>query len=227
MEIQSLSQLFPLFNTASPDTLKWVMEIATEEEYTQNEVILTAENWGKAAYFIVSGWVKLQYLSTERKITQAIVGKGDFFGEGAILEESPEKMEVVALTEVNLLTISAQRFIQALFKDSKLQHRLLQLMVRRLRILGSYWQLHQQPPAVMLVKMLVFWAENYGQLQEKGTSIMQIPATDLADITNIDVEEIEKIIDNLQNNGWIEIDNSNQTLCLVNIKQLINLSGKV
>ena len=227
MEIKALSQLFPLFNNASSDTLDWVVEIATEEEYTQDEVILTADNWGKAVYFIISGWVKLQYSSTTRQITQTIVGKGDFFGEGAILAESPENMEVIALTKVQLFTISAQRFIQVLFQDNKLQHRLLQLMVKRLGILGSYWQLHQQPPAVRLVKMLVFWAENYGDFQEKGTTIAQIPASDLADIIDIEIQEIEKIIDNLQNNGWIEIDESNQTLCLVNIKQLINLSGKV
>ncbi|MDJ0689756.1 MAG: Crp/Fnr family transcriptional regulator [Xenococcaceae cyanobacterium MO_188.B32] len=227
METQALSQIFPLFNTASPDTLNWIIEIATPETYHRDEVILTTDNWGKAAYFIVSGWVKLQYSSTERKITQTIVGRGDFFGEGAILEEYSENMEVVALSEVHLFTISAQRFIQALFQDSKLQHRLLQLMVKRLKILGSYRQLCQQPPVVRLVKILVFLAENYGEFQERGISIVQIPAIDLADITNIDVEETEKIIDNLQNNGWIEIDRDNHCLCLINIKQLINLSGKV
>ena len=227
METQALSQLFSLFNTASPDTLNWIIEIATEEEYNRDEVILKADNWGKAVYFIVSGWVKLQYSSTERKITQTIVGRGDFFGEGAILEEYPENMEVVALSEVNLFTISAQRFIQALFKDSKLQHRLLQLMVKRLKILGSYGQLRQHPPIVRLVKMLVFLAENYGQFEGEGTVILQIPTLDLADITHIDVKETEKIIDKLQNNGWIEIDRDNRYLCLMNIKKLINLSGTV
>lgn len=224
METQALSQFFPLFNTASPDTLNWIIAIATEEEYSQGEVILTVDNWGKAVYFILSGWVKLQYSSPERKITQTIIGRGDFFGESAILEEYRENMEIVALTEVNLFVISAQRFIQALFKDSQLQHRLLQLMVKRLRILGGYWQLRQQPPAVKLIKMLVFLAENYGQLQEKGTVIVQIPSIDLADVTDIDVEETEKIIDKLQNNGWIEIDKKNKTLCLMNIKHLINLT---
>ena len=227
METQALSQIFPLFNTASPDTLDWIQAIATEEEYNRDEVILTADNWGKAAYFIMSGWVKFQYSSTERKITQAIVGRGDFFGEGAILEEYPENIEVVTLSEVTLFTISAQRFIQALFKDSKLHHRLLQLMVKRLKILGSYWQLRQQPPAVRLVKMLVFLAENYGQFQEKGTVIVQIPTIDLADLTDVKVEETKKIIDKLQNNGWLELDRDNQNLCLMNIKQLTNLSGKI
>ena len=225
MEIQALSQLFSLFNAVNPDTLNWIIEIATEEEYAANAVIVTAENWGKSVYFILSGWVKLQYSSTERNITQTIIGKGDFFGEGAILDEYPEKMSALALSEVNLFTISAQRFIQALFKDSKLQHRLLQLMVKRLKILSTYWQLRQQSPTFRLVKLLAFLAENYGQLQEKGIAIAQIPTLDLADITDIDAEEIEKIIDKLQNNGWIEINPNNHSLCLINIKQLIHLSG--
>lgn len=227
MEIQALSQLFPLFSTASPDTLNWIIAIATQEEYHQDEIILTTEDWGKATYFIVSGWVKLQYSSTERKITQTIVGRGDFFGESAILEEYPENTEVVALTKVNLFTISAQRFIQVLFQDSKLQHRLLQLMVKRLKILGSHCQLRQQSPAVRLVKVLVSLAENYGQLQETGTVIVPVPIIDLADLTDIEVSETEKIIYKLQKNSWIEIDQDNQTLCLMNVKQLINLSGKV
>lgn len=227
MEIKALSQLFPLFSTASPDTLNWITEIATQEEYRQDQIILTTEDWGKATYFIVSGWVKLQYSSTQRNITQTIVGKGDFFGEGAILEDYPENTEVVALTKVNLFTISAQRFIQILFQDNKLQHRLLQLMIKRLKILGSHCQLRQQPPSIRLVKVLVSLAENYGQLDEKGTVIVPVPIIDLADITELEVEETKKIVNKLQKNSWIEIDKNNQTLYLKNIKQLINLSGKV
>lgn len=227
MEIQALSRLFPLFSTVSPDTLDWIIAIATEQEYRQDEIILSTEDWGKATYFIISGWVKLQYSSTERKITQTIIGKGDFFGESAILEEYPENTEVVALTKVNLFTISAQRFIQALLKDSKLQHRLLQLTIKKLKILSSHCQLRQQPPAVRLVKILVSLAENYGEFQEKGTVIVPVPITNLAELTDLEVEETEKIIYKLKNNGWIEIDKDYQSLSLMNIKQLINLSGKV
>lgn len=228
MEIQALSQLFPLFSTASPDTLDWIIEIATQQEYHQDEIILTPEDWGKATYFILSGWVKLQYLSTERNITQAVVGKGDFFGESAILEDYPENTRVVALTKVNLFTISAQRFIQILFQDSKLQHRLLQLTIKRLKTLSNHCQLRQQPPVIRLVKVLVYLAENYGQFHEdKGAVIVPLPLIDVANLTDIEIEEIAKIITKLQKNNWIDIDNDNRTLYLKNIKQLINFSEKV
>ena len=43
----------------------------------------------------------------------------------------------------------------------------------------------------------------------------------------MEIEEIAKIITNLQKNNWIDIDNDNRTLYLKNIKQLINFSEKV
>ncbi|HAG79946.1 MAG TPA: transcriptional regulator, partial [Cyanobacteria bacterium UBA12227] len=73
---------------------------------------------------------------------------GDFFGEMAILDESPRSTDVIALSQVKLLSVSAQRFIQTLFKDPQLHHRMLQLMVRRLRLTNLRFQRRHQPPAV-------------------------------------------------------------------------------
>jgi CRP/FNR family cyclic AMP-dependent transcriptional regulator len=227
METQAFSQLFPLLHTANPETIDWLLEIATTEEYDRNEEILADDDWGRAVYLIASGWVKLQYIYPDKTVTQAILGKGDFFGEIAILDEFPEQMIVVALSSVDLFAISAQRFLQILSKDNKLQQRLLQLTLKRLRQFNIYWQLRHYSPAARLAKILILIAENYGESEERGTVIFKIPEADLADITDLDVDEISKIIDNLQSNGWIEIDPSNRTLCLTNLKQLIYLAGKV
>ncbi|BAU66402.1 Cyclic nucleotide-binding domain protein [Stanieria sp. NIES-3757] len=226
MEIQSCSQFFPLFDRASPHTLAWLNKIATTETYQPNETILTVDNWGQAVYLIASGWVKLQQIVLDKKTVRLIMGQGDFFGASAILDPSSLKTEVIALTKVELFKISTQRFIQILFQDNQLQHRLLQLLAKRLRILDIQCQLHYQPAAVRLINILVVLAENYGQSTEKGTKIFYPAEVDLADLTHIDVDEINKIIDNLQNNGWIEIDLANRTLFLINLKQLTNLAGK-
>ncbi len=227
METQAFSQLFPLLHTANPETIEWLLSIATTEEYDKDEEILAADDWGRAVYLIISGWIKLQYVYPDKTVTQAILGKGDFFGEMAILDEFPEQIAVVALSPVDLFCISAQRFLQALSKDNKLQQRLLQLTLRKLRQLSIYCQLRHYSPAARLAKILVSLAESYGESEDRGTVILKIPEADLADLTNLDIDEISKIMDNLQSNGWIEIDPSSQTLCLTNLKQLIYLAGKV
>lgn len=224
MQTKTFSELFPLFNTTEPQTLEWLLSVGVEHEYPSDRAVLMEDAWGNAVYFIESGWVKVRRLSGDDVVTLAILGKGDFFGEMAILDESPRSTDVIALSPVKLLSVSAQRFIQTLFKDQQLHHRMLQLMVKRLRHTNSRLQLRNQPPAVKLANTLVSLAENCGQLTPQGTEIYNIAFKDLANVTDITVEETTKIMEKLNNKGWIKIDPARQILCLVNLKQLAALA---
>ncbi len=229
MQIEAFSELFPLLTAANPETLEWLLSVAVEHEYPANRAVLMEDAWGNAVYFIVSGWVKVRRLSGsgEDVVTLAILGRGDFFGEMAILDESPRSTDVIALSAVKLISISAQRFIQTLFKDPQLHHRMLQLMVRRLRQTNLRFQLRHQPPAVKLANTLVALGENYGHESPNGVEIFNIPYKDLADVTDIGVEEATKIIEKLESREWLKVDPTNQAIYLLNMKQLMNLAGKI
>ncbi|MGA7933175.1 MAG: Crp/Fnr family transcriptional regulator [Kovacikia sp.] len=227
MQIEAFSELFPLLTAANPETLEWLLSVAVEHEYPANRAVLMEDAWGNAVYFIVSGWVKVRRLSGagEEVVTLAVLGRGDFFGEMAILDESPRSTDVIALSAVKLISISAQRFIQTLFRDSQLHHRMLQLMVRRLRQTNLRFQLRKQPPAVKLANTLVALGENYGHETSNGIEIFNISAKDLADVTDIGVEETSKIIEKLESKGWIKVDQTSQAIYLNNMKQLMHLAG--
>ncbi len=227
MNTEVFSELFPLMSTANPQVLEWLLSVAVEHEYPAGRAVLMEDAWGNAVYFVVSGWVKVRRTVGETSVALAILGRGDFFGEMAILDESPRSTDVVALSPVKLLSISRERFIQILFKDPQLHHRMLQLMVRRLRHANVRLQMRSSPPAVKLAHTLVSLAENYGQETPKGKEIFYIPFKDLADVTEIGVEETTKIMEKLHEKGWIEIDATNQAIFLVNFRQLTNLAGKV
>ncbi|ELR99380.1 Crp/Fnr family transcriptional regulator [Gloeocapsa sp. PCC 73106] len=223
METRAFSELFPLFNTASPETLEWLLSIATEEEYAEKTTIVTEDSWGKAFFLIVSGWVKIQRQIDDHKITQEILGRGDFFGEVAILDDSPRGTSVIAISHVELLTISAQRFIQTLLKEPQVQHKLLQSTVHRLHKLQNRFYRRMQPPVSRLSKVLVSLAENYGQPTEQGIEIYQISEKDLADVAETTLAETINILENIQTKGLLIIDAEQQTICLTNPKQLIHL----
>ena len=227
MQTDHFSRLFPLMSTASPQTLEWLLSVATEHEYPAGRAVLMEDAWGNAVYFVVSGWVKVRRTVGEDSVALAILGRGDFFGEMAILDEFPRSTDVIALSRVQLLSIPRESFIEILFKDPQLHHRMLQLMVRRLRHVNTRLQMRSSPPAVKLAHTLATLAENYGQESDQGKEIFQIPYKDLADVTEIGVEETTKIIEKLQEKGWIKIDSINQVVHLINFKQLINLAGKV
>ncbi|HIK04994.1 MAG TPA: Crp/Fnr family transcriptional regulator [Trichormus sp. M33_DOE_039] len=227
MQTEVFSEIFPLLSTASPQTLEWLLNVATEHEYPVGRAVLMEDAWGNAVYFIVSGWVKVRRTSGDDSVALAILGKGDFFGEMAILDESPRSTDVIALSTVKLLSISRERFIQILFKDPQLHHRMLQLMVRRLRQNNQRLQIRSSPPAVKLAHTLVSLGESYGQELEIGKEILNIPFKDLAEVTEIGVEETTKIMEKLNEKGWIKIDHANNIVYLINFKQLTNLAGKV
>ncbi|MBF2009085.1 MAG: Crp/Fnr family transcriptional regulator [Chlorogloeopsis fritschii C42_A2020_084] len=228
MHTEVFSELFPLMSTANPQTLEWLLSIAVEHEYPIGRAVLMEDAWGNALYFVVSGWVKVRRTVGEgSSVALAILGRGDFFGEMAILDESPRSTDVIALSPVKLLSIARERFIQILFKDPQLHHRMLQLMVRRLRHANVRLQMRSSPPAVKLAHTLVSLGENYGNQTVQGKEIFHIPFKDLADVTEIGVEETTKIMEKLHEKGWIKIDTVNQAIFLVNFRQLMNLAGKV
>lgn len=222
---EEFSERFPLFNTANPETLDRLLSIAQEHEYPAQRAVLMEDAWGNAVFFIVSGWVKVRRLSDKNDMTIAILGPGNFFGEMAILDESPRSTDVIALCPVNLVSVSAQRFIQALFNDSQLHHRMLQLMVRRLRQNNVRFQLRNQPPAVKLANTLVRLAEDYGTDTQQGVVIFNADFQDLADVSDIGLQETQKIMEKLQEKKWIAIDAEENRLCLINKKQLKHLAG--
>jgi CRP/FNR family transcriptional regulator, cyclic AMP receptor protein len=224
MENKAVSELFPLFIGASPETLEWLISVSQAQHYSQDSAVILESTWGKAVYFIISGWIKIRSLSGDREVALEILSRGDYFGEMAVLDASLRGTQAIALSDVQLLSISAQRFLQMLRKDPKLHHRTLQLMVRRLRQFYHRFQLQHQPPKLKLVKILIYLAENYGQPTEKGTKIFNLSHQDLADIARIDPEETSRVLEKFQAKGWLEIDPRDRALYLTNLKQFYHLA---
>ncbi|MDJ0843314.1 Crp/Fnr family transcriptional regulator [Crocosphaera sp.] len=227
METQAIVELFPLFSVANPETLEWILSVVDEEHYAHHEEIIKENDWGKGVYFITSGWVKVRSRYNHQEVVLEILGKGDFFGEMEVLDESLKYIDVIALSDVELLSISAQRFLQMLFKDTQVQHKMLQLSVRRFRQLYRRFQLHQQTPKIKLIKTLIKLAETYGKLTEEGAEIFNIPEQDLADIADISLSDCQQIIGQLQHQGCLESDPSRQVLFLNNLKQLNHFAKQI
>jgi CRP/FNR family transcriptional regulator, cyclic AMP receptor protein len=227
MKTDVFSDTFPLLSTASPQTIEWLLNIATEHDYPSERAVLMEDAWGNAVYFIVSGWVKVRRTKGEESVAIAILGRGDFFGEMAVLDESPRSTDIISLSQVKLLSVSRERFIQILFKDPQLHHRMLQLMVRRVRHINLRLQMRLSPPAVKLAHTLVSLADSYGEESDSCKKIFNIPLKDLAEVTEITLEETTKIMEKLSEKEWIKTNTANNTIHLLNYKQLVVLATRL
>jgi CRP/FNR family transcriptional regulator, cyclic AMP receptor protein len=228
---EAISNLFPLLAAANPDTLDLVMSVAVEHEYPVGRAVLMEDAWGNAVYFVVEGWVKVRRHASagdEDAAALAILGRGDFFGEMAVLDESPRSTDVIAMTPVKLLSVPAQRFVQILFKDPQMHHRMLQLMVRRLRLTNYRFQLRDQAPAVKLVYTIVSLAEAYGNQVSAGTvDIVNLSPKDLSDLADVTVEEASKLMEKLVARGWVKPDPEKHVMHVLNMKQMSQLLNQV
>ncbi|OIP78649.1 MAG: transcriptional regulator [Oscillatoriales cyanobacterium CG2_30_44_21] len=224
MQTDTFKEMFPLFDAASIDTLEWLLAESVERDYPSGRAVLMEDAWGNAVYFILSGWIKVRFLRNQDATTLAVLGNGDFFGEMAILDESPRSTDVVACTQVRVLSIPAQKFIQFLFKDPQLHHRMLQLMVRRLRKTNQRTQLRQQVPAVRIATVLTGLAETYGNKTEAGVDIFNLPVQDISDLSEVSPEDTAKILEKLKGKGWIGIDPKRQVMSITNEKQMLQLA---
>jgi CRP/FNR family transcriptional regulator, cyclic AMP receptor protein len=230
LDTTNISDAFPLLSTANAETLELLVSVAVEHEYPAGRAVLMEDAWGNAVYFVVNGWVKVRRhgASDDDAAALAILGRGDFFGEMAVLDESPRSTDVVSMTQVKLLSIPAQQFVKILFNDPNLHHRMLQLMVRRLRQTNYRFQLRDQPPAVKLVHTLVTLADAYGTEATPGVvDIVNLSAQDLADLADISLNEAKKILTKLIEKAWIKPDSAQHLMHIQNMVQMSSLLHQV
>jgi CRP/FNR family transcriptional regulator, cyclic AMP receptor protein len=229
MQTEAISHLFPLLKAANPETLDLVMSVAVEHEYPVGRAVLMEDAWGNAVYFVASGWVKVRRhaIAGEDTAALAILGPGDFFGEMAVLDESPRSTDVIAMTPVKLLSVPAQRFVQILFKDPQLHHRMLQLMVRRLRQTNYRFQLRDQAPAVKVVYTIVSLANAYREEDAKSVDIVNLTPKDIADLGDVSHEDATKVMEKLVAKGWVKPNPDKHVMHILNIGQMNQLLAQV
>ena len=227
METQELGELFSLFHNLSDEALEWVLSMTESEHYDSEQVIISEESWGRAIYLIVSGWVKVQNFYLDEAVTVEIIGKGGFVGEEGILGNLNSKSNVVAISQVEVLSISAQRFIQILFRDSQIQNRLLTETIARVIEHQKYHHFSRQTAKVRLTTILLFLADKYGTFTDRGTEIYNFLLKDLADLAQLTIAESTEVMNRLEDKGLVQRELDSNHIYLPNIKQLHHILGKL
>jgi CRP-like cAMP-binding protein len=97
MEPESVSERVPLLNTASPETIGWVLSVSEEQIYEPQAILIPPDGWGKSVSFIISGWVVISTQVQQQEKTLEVLGQGDYFGVMAVLDDYPP-LSLVALT---------------------------------------------------------------------------------------------------------------------------------
>jgi len=105
-----LSQI-PLFSTLNPTGLAVVGALLHEREYVAGEVIFDQGEEAQALYVVLSGKVQIGHQSTTGMHRIAELGPGQFFGDMALLDNSPRSAQARAAEDCLLAALFREDFL--------------------------------------------------------------------------------------------------------------------
>jgi CRP/FNR family cyclic AMP-dependent transcriptional regulator len=100
--------------------------------YRRSEVIFSQGEAGDSVFYIQAGGVKLEAVSAAgRAAIVAMLGPGDFFGEGSLAGQSVRKTTATALTPTTALVIGKSEMIRVLHAEHALSDGFIAYMLSR------------------------------------------------------------------------------------------------
>lgn len=125
----------PIFSDLSRKELRLVERILHRRTYKQNEIIFNEDEPGVGMFIIESGTVHIS-IGKEKKLL-AVLSNGDFFGEMALLLESPRTASAAAAEPLKMLGFFQPDLFSLLETQpktgNKILYRLSQMIAERLR----------------------------------------------------------------------------------------------
>ena len=214
-----------LFADLPDEDIRALMAVARKRTFRAGEVIFHREDVGQVLYVIKEGKVNICLMSPEgQEISLVVLGKGDFFGELAILDGLPRSTDAIALERVECYTLQRSDFHNAIMKNPKIAIQVLEILSRRLRktddkvedlvVLDVYGR---------VAKKLLDLAHEHGVNTEDGTRIdMRLTQQDLASMVGASRESVNKVLGYFTDKGYISSDKHKITLHRINeLKQRI------
>lgn len=153
-----------------------VPRFAEIEEYRDGEIIVHDGDEDRHMYVIQHGKVVVTKDLGDREVTLAILERGSFFGEMALLESLPRTATVRAVGSTRLLVIRPGSLLMRIRRDPTLALEMLQQMSRRVRALDSRLvellatapHTDKQPDELVLLAAQAEYTPRLAELAEDG-----------------------------------------------------------
>ena len=122
-----------IFKELDDQSLLAVQKLLIEKIYPEKTVVFNENDPPDALYIIVKGGVRVsKRTKSDRDMTLAFLGQGDFFGELGLIEPEPRSATVVTTEPSKLLVLTREDF-QPLRDNPLIAFNMLKVLSRRLR----------------------------------------------------------------------------------------------
>jgi len=198
----------PLLSGVEGDALYPVSRRARELNIRRNEQLFAKGEPVEGFYFLLSGKVKLAFLSSRgnEKIME-IVGPGQSFGESMVLASREWPFYAQAIKDSRLLFIEREAFLELVARQETLKRHLLDRMSRQICDLFSQMEaLCLQNSRERVVGYLLREIEQ-SRARGRDDRVVELPDTkaNTASLLNLTPETFSRIIHTLEREKVIEV----------------------
>ena len=224
MDVDAIADHLPLLQSIPSHSREQFLALATPQTFAAQTVVIDQQDWAGSVWFVVQGWVRVSTQVANQEKTLDIFGQGGHLGTMAVFDDYPPLHQAITLTPTQVVSVSAQRFLQLLLKDPLFQHRLLQLTNQRIRHLYRRLKSTNQSPQRRVIKTLVYLAESYGKTTERGIEIVALSAKTLAEMVHCEPAIVHGILEQLVARGELEIVQDENYFYLPQLERLHRFS---
>lgn len=135
-ELQQITKFLSevsFFSEVSQASLQPLCQDLNSKTFDKRDTIFEKEDIGDSMYVILDGRVKVH----ENKHIYGFLGKGECFGEYALIDNRPRSASITAEEETNVLKIERPHFMDLMTKDSGFAQGILSVMIKRHRELDA------------------------------------------------------------------------------------------
>ncbi len=217
------------FSLLTEDEAGELVERLVPRRFNSGQIIFHLGDPGGLLYIITSGKVKITHSTPEgQEALLAILGPGDYFGELALLDDSPRSATAEAIESTQTLTLHRADFIRFLDNNPTFTLHVLGSLAKRIRQLNNQISdiFFLDLPA-RLARILLELGEKHGKSSDEGM-IIDIPLTqtDMAEMTGATRVSINKALARFRKAGWIKTSGRIVTIVEAeSLQHMIQMSG--
>ena len=167
-------------------------------DFRAGEVLFREGESGAEMFVIQGGLVQVSKRIGEEERPIAVLGRGEFLGEMAILNGKPRTATATAMEDTPCLVFDGKTLETMIAKNTEIAVRLVKKLAARLDAADALVEilLHPDPRARVLMG-LKRHAEAFGDTVEKGIEL-HVDARTLAHEVGVDVEQVEEVLTRLR-----------------------------
>ena len=125
MKTEALRKVY-LFQSLKNSELEQILSIARRWKYSNGQAVFREGDEGDRFYLILSGEVRIsKQVPGIGEEALAVLKPGDFFGEMALIDDSPRSADAIANRDTTLLGIERKEFESLLFLNKDLAYSVL------------------------------------------------------------------------------------------------------